>query len=107
MSRCLIHGCRLVIPLEGKSICGDLFECCDGDIFVFRGDTVGGDEDGYNGLREGAWEYEDPIKYSNYEPQLTLVVSDYYERRGIATFDSKDAVFNVAARRVLAGLGDE
>lgn len=93
MSRCLITGCRLVIPAEGKSIWGDLFECSGGEIFVFSGNVQGA-------ANRAVWAYEYPLEGDS-EVQIILDTDDYTERRGIVTMDAKGAHFNEAAKSYL------
>lgn len=78
MTTCLITGCRLVIPAEGKSLWGDLHEVNAGYsrevCYVFNGVLNSG---------EANWDYHlDNTKIEKH----VIVHGDYFERRGVVCF---------------------
>lgn len=91
---CLITGCRLVIPAEGKSLWGDL-HTIEG---VYPLQDIPFRESAYvfNGVLENfeaAWEHASDSDAS--EKQI-FVKGDYFERRGVICF--VDAEFNQAVK---------
>lgn len=82
---CVITGCALWIPSEGKALWGDLHELQG--IWCFNGATR---------LGEGAaWQYAEPPASTK-----TLCIRDgaaYFERSGIVTVSKSDASLNSAA----------
>lgn len=95
MSKCLITGCRLVVPhgFEQRSLWGDLHRV--GDIYVFNGNTK------LN--RMAAWEFTFPGWTSRSEKQIRLIDedADWFERRGIVTIAVGDVEFNRMAREFI------
>lgn len=88
-TRCLITGCRLVLPGEDKHAWGDLHSINNG-ILVFNACLSEG---------ETAWEYgADPIRLPLNEKRVELPARvPYFERRGVVVFSEWQAHFNALA----------
>lgn len=84
----IITGCRLVDPLNRRSLWGDLWH--DTGVYIFNGclESKG----------EAAWNYStDPICLPDKEKQLTITAMRYFERRGVIVLPLEGAALNEAA----------
>lgn len=95
--QCLITGCDLLVPAEGKWAHGDLH--MTGTCFVFNACL-------HNG--ETLWLYRDQIPLTigtdPEEPTARCIILDqpyYFERRGVIVFDALHSHFNQAAKDYL------
>lgn len=85
MSKCLITGCTLYIPAEGKHVHGDLHSVAPG-VFAFNAVLINGDT---------RWDH-DGLNVTD-SAKVVAVCGDYYEKRGVIAFSRESAEFNQAA----------
>lgn len=90
---CIINGCRLVIPPEGKSLWGDLHQLYDG-TWVFNG-CLDAQSSAWN---DPLWEYASDADAT--EKQL-IGIGPYFERRGVVTIPATSGEYNAAAKEYL------
>lgn len=92
---CLITGCELFVPEEGKTLHGDLHHI--GDCYVFNG--VLNDKGETNWLPN----------YRGLQTTCHLIINPgefYFERRGVVVVAKKASFLNEKAREYVGRWGD-
>lgn len=100
-SKCLITGCWLSLPSEGKRVWGDLHASGSALVFnaVLTPDTLARSAN----RGDAAWEYSPPA-FLPHEKSVEIPASfPYFERRGVIVFDKYNAIFNSAATQYIRG----
>lgn len=87
MARCLITGCELIDPDQGKWCHGDLW--VEGGCYVHNAVLVDG---------EAAWKYDEPPTGTK---AVIVCTDDYFERRGVIVVEILDAELNALAREYI------
>ena len=90
MANCIITGCRLIIPLQGRSLWGDLHQ--QAASLIFNGAPgIGAHEDSRSD------EPFIPFVQDVSERQILLLGHYMFERRGVIVFEANCARYNDAA----------
>jgi hypothetical protein len=91
--QCIITGCALYIPAEGKVLWGDLHEFRD--LYIFNGVVR---NDG-----SVAWTYVSPDPDTHWDKMVVVnhLTAPYFDKRGIVVLAKEHCELNPAAKAYL------